>query len=150
MLALTLLCLTIVGDARRSQRPHESMVEGSPVQYQNEQKALVEFLASVVPAAGWQVAGALQAGGLSGTIPRTTGKRMPSRFADVKMDEDKEFEEWLAQKKKTVGVDMDSDFAKGRRVEAGMYNSALIIGGVATLAAAIWAYLEGYITPQFD
>ena len=62
--------------------------------------------------------------------------------------EDKEFEEWARQKKIASGVDPDEDFGAGRRFESAIY----LVGGVIAISVplfgGIWAYNEGYLTPQ--
>ena len=54
----------------------------------------------------------------------------------------------MRQKKIASGVDPDEDFGSGRRNEATIY---LVGGAIAILVpviAGIWAYNEGYLTPQ--
>ena len=62
--------------------------------------------------------------------------------------EDKEFAEWVRAKKIASGVDPDEDFAAGRNVEAGIFQVGGIIAIVVPVVAALWAYNEGYLTPQ--
>ena len=90
------------------------------------------------------------------------------------MVSDKEFEEWARKKKIASGVDPDEDFGAGRRAESQIYVVGGAIparhrltllacrsrdtvlctpctGAIAILVptiAAIWAYNEGYLTPQ--
>eukprot|EP00324_Dicrateria_rotunda_P004554 CAMPEP_0206160822 /NCGR_PEP_ID=MMETSP1474-20131121/7140_1 /ASSEMBLY_ACC=CAM_ASM_001110 /TAXON_ID=97495 /ORGANISM="Imantonia sp., Strain RCC918" /LENGTH=108 /DNA_ID=CAMNT_0053562403 /DNA_START=28 /DNA_END=354 /DNA_ORIENTATION=+ len=66
----------------------------------------------------------------------------------MKSQEDKEFEEWVRQKKIASGVDPDEDFAAGRGVESGIYTVGGLITVLVPLIAGIWAYNEGYLTPQ--
>merc|ERR1719231_337574 len=74
--------------------------------------------------------------------------RLARWAVDMKSKEDKEFEEWVRQKKIASGVDPDEDFGAGRRVEGSIY----LVGGLVTVLvptiAGIWAYNEGYLTPQ--
>lgn len=66
----------------------------------------------------------------------------------MKSKEDKEFEEWMAKKRAAAGVDATEDFGTSRRVESSIY----AIGGAIAIAvpviAGLWAYNEGYLTPQ--
>ena len=66
----------------------------------------------------------------------------------MKSDEDREFEEWMAKKRAAAGVDGSEDFGAGRRAEG----SICAVGGAITilvpLIAGLWAYNEGYLTPQ--
>lgn len=66
----------------------------------------------------------------------------------MKSQEDKEFEEYVARKREAAGVDGTEDFGAGRRTE----NSIYAVGGFITIAvpviAGLWAYNEGYLTPQ--
>jgi len=66
----------------------------------------------------------------------------------MKSEEDKEFEEWVRQKKLASGVDPDEDFGQSRRVA----NTITAVGGVVTVVVpvilGIWAYNAGYLTPQ--
>jgi len=66
----------------------------------------------------------------------------------MKSDEDKEFEEWVRQKKLASGVDPDEDFAGNRQVA----NAITAVGGIVTVVVPVilglWAYNAGYLTPQ--
>ena len=74
--------------------------------------------------------------------------RLAGEPFSMKTKEDKEFEEWVRQKKIASGVDPDEDFGAGRRAEGSIY----LVGGLVTvlvpLISGIWAYNEGYLTPQ--
>lgn len=56
-------------------------------------------------------------------VVRPTSPRFGQTF--MKSQEDKEFEEWMRQKKIASGVDPDEDFGSGRRAESLIYT----IGG---------------------
>ena len=72
-------------------------------------------------AAGFAVAGGQR---LSLARPHAARPRVESTV-HMKSQEDKEFEEWVRQKKIASGVDPDEDFAGGREVEGGIY----LVGG---------------------
>merc|ERR1719453_761045 len=73
---------------------------------------------------------------------------MRASFARMGEQEDKEFEEWRAKKMAAAGVDPNEDFATGRAVESSIYLVGGIITVVVPLVAGLWAYNEGYLTPQ--
>jgi len=66
----------------------------------------------------------------------------------MKSQEDKEFEEWVRQKKIASGVDPDEDFAAGRQAESSIYQVGGAITILVPVIAGLWAYNEGYLTPQ--
>ena len=73
------------------------------------------------------------------------GARAPAHDAGK---EDKEFEEWVRKKKIASGVDPDEDFATGRAAESAIYQVGGAITILVPLIAGLWAYNEGYLTPQ--
>ena len=79
-------------------------------------------------------------------VMRPTSPRFGQTF--MKSQEDKEFEEWMRQKKIASGVDPDEDFSAGRAQEGKIY----LVGGLITILVPIiagtWAYNNGYLTPQ--
>jgi len=72
---------------------------------------------------------------------RAHPRMMPSK-------EDKEFDEWVRKKKIASGVDPDEDFATGRAAESAIYQVGGAITILVPLIAGLWAYNEGYLTPQ--
>lgn len=87
-------------------------------------------------------------GGIVQSTARVAARPQLSRTINMKSQEDIEFEEWAAKKRAAAGVDSTEDFGAGRRVESTIY----AVGGFITIAvpviAGIWAYNEGYLTPQ--
>merc|ERR1719478_577208 len=101
------------------------------------------LLALWLPACAGLVMGGATCGGARGLArPRLATTAPPF----MKTQEDKEFEEWVRQKKIASGVDPDEDFGAGRRAEGTIY----LIGGLVTVLvpviAGIWAYNEGSLT----
>ena len=66
----------------------------------------------------------------------------------MKSKEDREFEEWVRKKKIASGVAPDEDFATGRAAESAIYQVGGAITILVPLIAGLWAYNEGYLTPQ--
>ena len=103
----------------------------------------VLLLALYLPA----LAQALVVGGAGGRLCITRPAMRQAAYF-MKSDEDKEFEEWVKKKRQAAGVDEAEDFGTGRRVEGTIY----AVGGFITIAvpviAGLWAYNEGYLTPQ--
>ena len=62
--------------------------------------------------------------------------------------EDLEFEAWARQRKINSGIDPDEDFGQGRRNESTIYLFGGLIAVLVPLIGGIWAYNEGYLTPQ--
>merc|ERR1719191_382161 len=86
----------------------------------------------------------LVVGGAAG-VARPVQLRVNGRAFTMKSQEDKEFEEWVRQKKIASGIDPDEDFGAGRRAEGSIY----LVGGLITVLvpviAGLWAYNEGYL-----
>lgn len=80
-------------------------------------------------------------------VARPVQPRLAWWSVDMKSKEDKEFEEWVRQKKIASGVDPDEDFGTGRRVEGSIY----LVGGahndltVHTLRLWCWGDTEGLL-----
>ena len=87
-------------------------------------------------------------GGSLATARQAASSRPLARTIRMESQEDREFKEWARNKKIAAGVDPDEDFAAGREAESKIY----VVGGLITvlvpLIAGIWAYNEGYLTPQ--
>ena len=77
--------------------------------------------------------------------PLAAGRALPRMMPSK---EDKEFEEWVRKKKIASGVDPDEDFATGRAAESAIYQVGGAITILVPLIAGLWAYNEGYLTPQ--
>ena len=78
------------------------------------------------------------------------GRRQPTTAPHtlITMGSDKEFEEWARQKKIASGVDPDEDFGASRRFSQTLLAGGGVIAVVVPTLLAIWAYNEGYLTPQ--
>ena len=66
----------------------------------------------------------------------------------ITMGSDKEFEEWARQKKIASGVDPDEDFGASRRFSQTLLAGGGVIAVLVPTLLGIWAYNEGYLTPQ--
>ena len=66
----------------------------------------------------------------------------------MKSAEDKEFEEFMRKKREAAGIDVDEDFGQSRRVEGTIYGVGGFIAIAVPVIAGLWAYNEGYLTPQ--
>lgn len=69
----------------------------------------------------------------------------------VMNEEDREYEEWVRQRKIKAGIDPDQtaeDVGNSRRAESAIYTVGGAITVLVPLIAGIWAYNEGYLTPQ--
>ena len=90
---------------------------------------------------------ALVVGGSRASAPARplAGARRAHGFT---MESDKEFEAWVRKKKIASGVDHDEDFSTGRRAESAIYTVGGAITILVPLIAGLWAYNEGYLTPQ--
>ena len=84
--------------------------------------------------AGFAVAG----GRLALARPHAAARPRFESNVHMKSKEDKEFEEWVRQKKIASGVDPDEDFETGRNVEGNIY----IVGGKASRATTPRATLS--------
>ena len=87
----------------------------------------------------------------SGRAPQVIGRR-PAAAAlqgvSMKSQEDKEFEEWMAKKREAAGVNLEEDFGASRRAEGTIYAIGGFIAIAVPVVAGLWAYNEGYLTPQ--
>merc|ERR1719191_1348790 len=84
----------------------------------------------------------LVVGGAAG-VARPVQLRVNGRAFTMKTQEDKEFEEWVRQKKIASGVDPDEDFGAGRRAESTIYTIGGLIAIIVPTVAGIWACNEG-------
>lgn len=96
-------------------------------------------------------ASGLQLGGApnNAAVRRFVTEQPPRPAFTMRMSkEDQEFEEWVRKKKIASGVDPDEDFAAGRKTESSIFAVGGIVAVVVPVVAGLWAYNEGYLTPQ--
>lgn len=104
------------------------------------------FLLALLPVADCLIVGATSRNAIMQPVrPRLAAHPFMGK------EEDKEYEEWVRKKRIAAGINPDQtaeDVGAGRRAEGTIYAVGGAITVLVPLIAGIWAYNEGYLTPQ--